>query len=74
MNPNVIQIILKKYFCLIIIAMLYGCDKQNQDFETIQNVFTISDNFMRSIENKKILFCHMSVGYDIVKGLKDIIQ
>lgn len=68
-----------RYFCLIctIILFITGCGNNSaKDYSAMKknNILDISQSSLKLISEKKIYFGHMSVGYNIIDGLKSVIN
>lgn len=58
--------------------LLLNCDnkgdKMSQGFESVKSGLNISDKKWKNLIKKKIYFGHMSVGYNIIDGINEILK
>ena len=63
-------------FILLFLLYISSCEKNTDKnvFETEAKMDQFSNQDIQKLLNKKIFFGHMSVGYNIIDGLNDIIR
>ncbi len=68
---------IRKYFMLLSLILI-GCEEKGQnviiDIKEENQMANLTDEEIISLSNIKIFFGHMSVGYDIIEGINDIIK
>jgi len=63
------------FLLLLLLFHVWGCALQTEESkQPIKSLDDISDKAIESISRKTIFFGHASVGYNIVQGMKEIIE
>jgi len=64
------------YVFVILIFMVLSCGKKIDNYSDIKEIQMnqFADQDILKLKNKKILFGHMSVGFNVLDGLKDLIK
>jgi hypothetical protein len=70
MKLDIISFVLIYFFMTLTIL---GCHNPDHTIMPDKDLISVTDSAIRDLETKKVLFCHMSVGYNIIQGLDDLI-
>jgi hypothetical protein len=65
---------LKKIFTILICLIIISCKNDQHTDELEIKMDQLNNKAIQALIQKKIFFGHMSVGYNIIDGLKDLIQ